>query len=102
MKSFLLAGVFFAGMGCPHPTPPPVPPTPMQIDASVNNAVDGPASCATACAHEAALGCPGAHPTARGATCVEVCTNTLDSPILWDLHCRSVAPTCAAIDACER
>lgn len=67
--------------------------------------VDPPAvpTCETACDRARVLNCAYAHPTAAGASCVEVCENVQTSGFLkWDLGCRSVAASCAAIDACER
>lgn len=80
--------------GCPRPVPPPVPPGPADAAA---------ASCASMCARLADLGCPAAKPTPEGASCEKVCQNVQDSGlILWNLECRTRAPTCAAIDECER
>lgn len=45
--------------------------------------------------------CPAALPTASGASCADVCANTLDGPAPFKVACRSVAPSCVAADACE-
>lgn len=57
--------------------------------------------CTAWCLHAAALKCPAAKPTPKGATCAEVCTNA-QSGLKWDLKCRAAAKTCAAADACEK
>lgn len=61
------------------------------------------APCAAVCAHMRTLGCAAATPTPKGASCEEVCITVQTSGVVaWDLDCRSKAPTCDAIDACER
>lgn len=87
----LLVGMFFVGSGCPHPTPPPVPPTPSE-----------PASCTTACVNMQTLGCEAGRPTLRGEPCVAVCENVMTSDIItWDLKCMTNATSCAAVDSCN-
>jgi hypothetical protein len=90
----------------PEPTPQPTPPDPWDgpgpdspADASPPPPVTG-ASCADACAKLAALGCPEAKPTAKGATCVEVCQNTLGSPVSLQPDCVVHASDCPAAAAC--
>lgn len=79
----------FALVGCPRPTPPPVPIGP------------GGATCASVCARYVALGCPEGQATAKGATCAEVCLNVQNSGILdLGLDCRQTAATCAAARLC--
>lgn len=85
----------------PEPTPQPEPPDPWN-DAAVDV---GPApapggSCADACAKLAALGCPAAKPTPKGATCVEVCQNTLGSPVSLQPDCVVRATDCPSAEAC--
>lgn len=59
-------------------------------------------SCATVCANMVKLDCPSAKPTAKNATCEQVCANFQNSGIAkWDLTCRTLAASCAAADACE-
>lgn len=84
MKRFLLPFVLsFFFTGCPTPQP-------------------SSATCATVCANMVKLSCPSAKPTAKGATCEQVCNNVQNSgAIKWDLTCRSKALTCAAADLCE-
>jgi hypothetical protein len=63
----------------------------------------GTATCATYCARMAALGCPEAKATAKGATCEQVCLNFhANAAVKLDLACKTAAATCAAADACER
>lgn len=72
---------------CPAPKPPAPPP--------------GAATCQDLCKHLGELGCEAARPTTGGATCVVVCENVRDSPVAWNLDCRTKALTCAAADVCE-
>jgi len=75
-------------VGCVTPSPIP---TPTVYD------------CGTYCAHAIPMGCDFAQPTpGKKATCVEVCQNVQDKLVRWNLECRSTAPTCSAIDSCER
>lgn len=83
----------------PAPTPPPGPDADDEPDGAAA------ATCAMVCKHEAALGCPAARPTAKGAPCVEVCENRIDAgvPALKpNLRCKMKATSCAAVDACDR
>jgi hypothetical protein len=87
MKHFLVSILFaFSLASCP-PVPTPAP---------------GVATCAAVCANMTALNCPSAKPTAKGATCEQVCTNFQNSGITkLNLGCRASAVSCAAADACE-
>lgn len=67
---------------------PPVEPLPP---------VDKP-TCESACMRMAELECRIAEPTPEGSTCVEVCENTLDSTLPYDVACLSRAATC---DGCD-
>jgi hypothetical protein len=90
MKQLLLGLVLACAGGCvwpPVPTPIPTP--------------DGGASCATACAHLADLGCKAASPTAKGATCASVCENAEAGGVIrWGVDCVVLATSCEAADAC--
>lgn len=90
MKRTLVLLVLVLISGCPKPVPvPPVPP------------IDG-ATCDTACDRLRELGCEAAQPTPAGESCEAVCENVQASGIVkFDLDCRSTAPSCDAIDACE-
>jgi hypothetical protein len=96
MRTFIVAALFITA-GChPMPPPDPVPPGPPPTP------VIG-ASCAEYCAHAADLECPAAQPTPGGASCEAVCLNVQGSGVLlWDLECRAAAPSCEAIDRCDR
>ena len=60
------------------------------------------AQCPDVCANMVKLDCPAAKPTAKGATCEQVCVNFQTSGLAsWNLGCRATALTCAAADACE-
>lgn len=77
-------------LGCGEIKPIPTPPA-------------GPYSCETACERGADLGCAYAAPTPAGASCGEVCRNVQSSGFLrWDLECRTLAPSCEAVDNCDR
>jgi hypothetical protein len=89
----------------PKPTPQPEPPDPWNDAALDAGPTPTPppvpgASCADACARLTALGCPGAKPTPRGASCVEVCQNTLGSPVSLQTDCIARASDCPAANAC--
>lgn len=79
---------------CTKPIPPPQPPT--DWDA-------GGATCETACERLQQLGCPAGQPTPKGAPCVQVCRNVMDSGLIeWDLECLARAVTCGSTDRCAR
>lgn len=59
------------------------------------------ATCADVCFNMQSLNCPGAQPTAAGASCEAVCTNFQKGPAPWDLLCRSAAKSCAVMNGCE-
>lgn len=106
MKKLLLAGWFVASLaGCPKPSPTPVPPVPPMPNPYVVDAGEPPTveyTCADMCSHLFDLKCPGAEPTASGATCLEVCQNVQSSGVVaFNLRCRVNARTCAAADACK-
>jgi len=95
----------------PGPAPQPEPPSPWDGPTPDGAADAGPpapppapspgSSCADACAKLGALGCVEAKPTAKGATCSEVCQNTLGSPVSMQPDCVVRAPDCAAAEACQ-
>jgi hypothetical protein len=89
VKRLLLALVFCSSCaGCPvTPTPSP--------DAAAHY------SCVTVCQRGLEMGCKWADPTPGGAECYTVCQNSLEFGLRWDLQCRSMADSCAAIDACN-
>lgn len=59
------------------------------------------AGCPEACAHGAELGCSWSKPTARGASCVEVCENVQASAtVAWNCDCMVRAESCAKADRC--
>jgi hypothetical protein len=62
----------------------------------------GASTCDSACTKLRELGCDEAKPTAKGASCEQVCLNVMTSGVIaWNLGCRSAVTTCAAADACE-
>jgi hypothetical protein len=83
----LLALALYGCSGCHPVVPPPVPPAPPV------------ASCQTACSHGAELGCEWAMPTAKGASCEQVCAGaeTWDA---WAVPCLTAAASCAEADQC--
>jgi|GEM_PF-2180448 len=87
----------------PEPAPQPEPPDPWgpSPDGATDAAPPPVTSCAAACAHLAALGCPESKPTPKGATCEAVCQNTLGSPISLQTDCVIRATTCADTNACQ-
>jgi hypothetical protein len=86
----LVAGACGPVKPVPDP-PPPNPPDPVEN-----------ADCEAVCGRAAVLGCEWAEPTPRGASCTELCEGVQAGLLPWDLDCRVRAPSCAAMDACER
>jgi hypothetical protein len=87
MKHLALLGALIL-CACPPPKPPVPPP--------------GNATCSDVCAHYAKLGCIAAQPTAKGASCIDVCNNVVGSTYVhWDLDCRVRAVDCGEVDHCE-
>jgi hypothetical protein len=86
-----LLTAFGACQSCATTQPSPTPPA----------AIDAPQipSCATACAHGAALGCSWAQPTPLGGTCEQVCTNAAQT-VPWNVACLISITNCAAGDSC--
>jgi hypothetical protein len=88
MKRLLLPLLFLftaGSVGCPATVTPSV------------------GSCASVCARGIALACTFVRPTPTGATCEAVCLNLQASGLpAWNLACRASAPSCAAMDLCER
>jgi hypothetical protein len=84
-------------IGCPKPFPDPKPP--QREDAT----------CETACANAQKLwdkesgdeGCIVSQPTPRGASCVEVCKNTVLETGSYPLDCLVAATSCAEVAACS-
>lgn len=78
-------------VGACTPKPPTPNPTPSE-----------PSPCEAYCAHLRALGCPQAAPTAKGATCEEICINIENSGYVQSAReCSMRAMSCAEIDVCE-
>lgn len=76
--------------------PVPVSPAPTSLDGSA------PPSCAVACAHLEALGCPESKPSRIGEDCKTVCERVQASRMSWiDLACISAAPDSHAASLCE-
>lgn len=85
MKKIFLIIALFAAACRPTAAPPP------SVDAG----------CAAMCIHGRELGCEGAKDTTNGISCEERC-NVIAPVVGWHLDCRIKAPTCQAIDACEK
>lgn len=110
MIKFLLLSAALLASTCqvgpfPKPSPQPTPPDPW-VDGAADAApaptpppVPG-GTCADACAHGAAMNCAWAKPTPKGATCTEVCQNTLGSPISLQPDCVVRATDCPSAEAC--
>jgi hypothetical protein len=101
IKAILLASALFASTCQTGPFKPapvdPVPFPPEQYDAA-----PAPSNCSVACAHLAALGCPEAQPTPKGATCVDVCSNVDSSgTVSMQTDCVVRAVSCADANACQ-
>ena len=86
MRTLTLAFLLTFAVSCR--TKPPVPPP--------------GATCLSACANLVRHDCPAGKPTAKGASCKDVCENFQASGIArWNLECMSTAESCATIDACN-
>jgi hypothetical protein len=72
---YLAAFVFVLSLGCAHTGP-----------------VTGAATCDTACVNQIKLGCIPAT-TPQGHSCVEVCTNAMQS-VPWDVAGLTTASVC--------
>lgn len=86
---------------CAGSNPPPNPPPPADDpDAAAN-----PVTCSTYCKHVGpeGLDCPEGRPTAKGATCMDFCSNIQLSRnyVRLDLRCSVKAKTCAEVASCE-
>lgn len=83
-------------MGCPHPGPAPVGPSP---DADAGPApVDSrrpAANCGAACMNERGLGCPGA------SACASLCPRLLRNHPEY-VVCVTAATSCDAVSACDK
>jgi hypothetical protein len=83
---YFLALVLLPALACAHPPPAPPPaPTPILV-----------VSCATACARQRALHCTTSLPSPGGASCEDICQNTLDGPdeLRWPILCFTSATAC--------
>lgn len=85
----LLGSLGFSCASCTGPTPVPNPLPPPQDNAT----------CETACARGAALGCTWAAPTPKGAPCTDVCQNAA-TLVPWNVGCLSTIATCNDTSAC--
>lgn len=92
MIKLVLLSLSLLASTCAHVDPPPAP---------VGSA--GASGCSAACAKLAQLGCPEAQPTAKGASCVDVCSNMSDdaSPVSAQTDCVVRAGTCDDAKACQ-
>ncbi len=93
----MIASTIFFLTACP-PMPAPTPPV---TDAGSDAAPFGTYDCDSWCAHARDMKCPASLPTDHGASCVDVCKNTLGTPLYFDVQCRTLATSCEAVDACE-
>lgn len=106
---FLVSLISFIALltlpGCPRPIPGPQPIPDEQPDAD-----SGPTdpdsrrsyTCADACQRASQLGCSAAEPTPKGASCLEVCVNVMQSGVVtFNLACKSKATSCPAYDRCQ-
>lgn len=89
MKTIVL---FFVICACASgPNPPPSPKLP-------GNKI---ATCESSCDNLRALECPEAEPTEEGATCEDVCRNSVASGYSRiDLACLTRAPSCDLAEEC--
>lgn len=111
MKRLLFILSFsFGCIACPKPVPTPTPlPEPSQMDGGNTGADGAPGRtdavlsvCQLECQKLAALACPAAKPTAKGASCVTVCENIQSSGVVHLIpECVRLATTCNAIDKCN-
>lgn len=99
VKLFVLAALACGEIPTPEPPLPPLPPPPPpapEVDAGPDpEPVE--ATCASACARQAQLGCELGRPTPEGHECVEVCANVESGPIVsvrWNLECLATAVEC--------
>jgi hypothetical protein len=83
-----------AVQGCPPPPPPNPPPAPTN-DGGV--ALPG---CPAACENMRRLGCDIGKPTARGASCEDVCANAQANGIDFRTSCLASAASCEAAESC--
>ena len=75
-----------------NPAPGPSPST---------TSTTGAATCTTACARLSELGCEASKPTAKGATCAEVCENAERNGLVrWGVDCVVSAASCEVADEC--
>lgn len=81
--------------GCSPVTPPLEPTGPVEPP-------EVKADCRGICERAEALSCDWASETPRGVPCEKWCEGVQESPIPWDLQCRSTSTSCEEMDACER
>ncbi len=92
----------------PKPAPQPEPPSPWDTPTDAAPApedVDAAAHtpCYLACQKLEKLGCPEAKPTAAGATCTQVCTNTESSGVIsMNPECVARSSSCPIARACAK
>jgi hypothetical protein len=80
MMRLLIPILFLVACGPPSPSPAPAP-------------TSAP-SCVAVCNRMAAMSCPG-----TVTACLQACSN---KAFPWNVECRSSAPSCAKVDACEQ
>jgi hypothetical protein len=91
MKALLLAAVLAASQCNPAPAPSPEPHKP----------VPGEPTCFSACANLALMSCPESLPTKGGATCEDVCQNSVEYGIKLPLTCLTAATSCEIASRCK-
>ena len=112
MKTLLLGALLATTCQLgPFDKPPeqPEPPSPWDssFDAAPNEPEEVDASahtpCYLACKRLEKLGCKEAQPTAAGATCTQVCTNTESSGVVsMGPECVAKETSCTGARACAR
>ncbi len=106
IKSLFLACALLA-QACavgpsPKPTPQPEPPSPWDNPPPEARDAAPSSGCAAACQRLASLGCQESQPTAKGASCVDVCQNAEDSGVIsLGPDCIVHADSCASAKACS-
>lgn len=73
-------------------------PEPVNPDAEEPNYVGE--DCPAYCSNMQRLGCEEGKPTPNGASCLEVCKNSLTGPVPFNTACASKAVSCEESEGC--